>query len=387
MPSSSREANLDNRSIFGDVPMNTIRVTATLLLLLLMAQQKAPAQELGYDITWNSVRLASFQEDVPAEIQLVGHCATEGCEDLCCCPSLCCVPTCRVFGELLYLRARDAEVVYGVPIDGAIVPPGVAPIQVGPLGMVDPDFEPAFRVGIAHAVDACAELAAVYTHFESNTTNHIADSPTSVIRSMVLHPGSAAAATDFLDARAAHDIDFQLVDLEYRRVFSCGPRHSMSYLAGVRYANLNQDFMAQFAELGTETMRTGIEFDGGGLRVGWEGERHARSCGLMIYGRATANFVAGEFKARYAQGNAFDPVVVDTRWQAGRIVTMIDLELGVGWASPCDRYRFTTGYVVNSWFNTVKTSDWINAVQTNDFDGLGDKLTFDGLVVRTEVRF
>lgn len=367
--------------------MNTIRITATLLLVLLVAEKNALAQELGYDITWDNVRLVSLQEEVPAEIHLAGHCTSTGCEDACCPPPACCVPTCRVFGELLYLRARDAEVVYGVPIDGAIVPPGVAPVQVGPVGMVDPDCEPAFRVGLAHALDECSELAASYTRFESDTTNHIADSPTSVIRSMVLHPGTLAASTDFLDARASYGIDFQLVDLEYRRVFSSGACHSMTYLAGLRYANLQQDFLAQFAELGTETVRTGIEFEGGGLRVGWEGERHARSCGLLCYGRATANFVAGEFKARYLQSNAFDPVVVDTSWEAGRIVTMVDLELGVGWASPCDRCRFTVGYMVNGWCNTVTTSDWIGAVQTNDFGGLGDTLTFDGFVTRAEVRF
>jgi len=368
--------------------MNTIRITATLLLVLFVAEKNALAQELGYDITWENVRLASLQEEVPAEIDLAGHCSAVGCEEACCPPPVCCVPTCRVFGELLYLRPRDAEIVYGVPIDGAIVPPdGVAPIQVGPLGMVDPDYEPGFRVGLAHALDECSELAATYTHFESDTANHIADSPGVVIRSMVLHPGTLAAATDFLDARANHGIDFQLVDLEYRRVFSSGACHSMTYLAGLRYANLQQDFMAQFADLGVDAMSTEIEFDGGGLRVGWEGERHARSGGFLCYGRATANFVAGEFKARYWQGSSFDPVIVDTVWKGGRIVTMVDLELGVGWASPCDRYRFTTGYIVNCWLNTVTTSDWIDAVQTNDFGGLGDTLTFDGLVARAEVRF
>ena len=79
--------------------------------------------------------------------------------------------------------------------------------------------------------------------------------------------------------------------------------------------------------------------------------------------------------------------MVDTRWKAGRIVTMLELELGVGWVSPCNRYRFTTGYLVNSWMNTVKTADWIGAVQTNDFAALGDTMTFDGLTARAEFRF
>src|SRR5436190_259803 len=40
-----------------------------------------------------------------------------------------------VFGEALFLRARNAEVAYAVPVNGAIVPPPNPPIQVGPVAV------------------------------------------------------------------------------------------------------------------------------------------------------------------------------------------------------------------------------------------------------------
>ena len=327
-------------------------------------------------------------------------CGAEGCcGTTCCCPTGCCTcggggpwacrtHTWRYFGEFLFLRPRNAEVPYAVGIDGPIVPPpDNNPIQVTPIAIVDLYYEPGGRVGFARALDECSNLGATYTHFESRVVDDISITAPDVIRSLVSHPSSLSASTDFLYGRGDYGIDFQLADVEYRRIFSCGELHSMSYIAGVRYTHLTQDFEAHFESLGTETVTTGIEFHGAGLRVGWEGERHARKCGLMIYGRATASLVAGEVRAEYLQVESFDPTVVDTGWHGGRIITMLDLELGAGWSSPCGRYRFTAGYIINEWFNTVKTDEWIAAVQANDFDGLGDTLTFDGLTGRAEFRF
>ena len=315
-------------------------------------------------------------------------CHPPGCGCASCCPWACRTYTWRYFYEGLFLRPRNSSVPFAVGIDGPIVPPpDNNPIQVTPIAVADLNYEPGGRVGFSRALDECSSLGATYTHFESRNLQEISIAAPDVIRSLVSHPSSLSASTDFLYGRANCGIDFQLADVEYRRVFSCGELHSMSYMAAARYAHLTQDFDAYFESLGTETVTTGIEFQGGGLRVGWEGERHARKCGLMIYGRATASLLAGEFQAKYLQVESFDPTVVDTGWGAGQIITMLDLELGAGWASPSGRHRFTAGYIIQGWFNTVTTDGWIAAVQSNDFVAPGDTLTFDGLTARAEFRF
>ena len=78
---------------------------------------------------------------------------------------------------------------------------------------------------------------------------------------------------------------------------------------------------------------------------------------------------------------------MDTSWQAGRVVPVLDLELGAGWTSPGGCLRLSAGYLVSAWFNTVTTEDFIRAVQANDFVDLGDNLTFDGLRANAEWRF
>jgi hypothetical protein len=293
------------------------------------------------------------------------------------------------FGEFLYLCARDAEVAYAVPINGPAVAPPSYPIQVGRVAAVNPDYEPGFRVGFARATDECSSLRGMYTYYESQTSDRIVipGQQNRILRSLVTHPGTWTAASDGLDGQAFLDIDYQIADADYRHIFSCGPCHKLAYFGGASYVHLEQEFGAQFAVLGTERVASDIKFDGGGLRFGLEGERRAKNCGLLVYGRAAATFAAGEFRADYLQRDGQRGVVVDTNWTAGRVISILDMELGLGWAGPGDGLRFTVGYTINSWLNVVKTDEWIQAVQNNNFVGLGDTMTFDGFVARAELRF
>jgi len=308
-----------------------------------------------------------------------------------CCPGTCgeeCPPKWQFYGEFLYLRPRNAEVGWAVPIDGPITqPPPSNPIQIGPVAVADIEYHPGFRVGGGRALDECASIGLSYTWFESRAHDETSTQAPNVIRSMVSHPATRSAATDFLRGEASNDVDFQLGDADYRCVFICTDRFSMNWLVGARYAEMQQDFQATFANNGTEQVISDISFNGGGVRLGLEAERHSPGNGMMIYGRSAASFVAGEFHARYFQGQSFDPTVVSTEWSAGRVVPILELELGAGWVSPRGHLQLSAGYMFSGWFNVVKTDDFIRSVKANDFGSLGDTITFDGLVARIETRW
>ncbi len=293
-----------------------------------------------------------------------------------------------VFGEFMYLRARNSEVTYGVPIDGPIVgPPTNNPIQIGRMGVVDMDYQPAFRIGAAYILDSCSSLTVQWSRLESSTGDRVDTTNPNVIRSMVSHPGTLSAAQDFLSGVAGYDINYDLIDIDYRTAISWNACQKVNWVFGARYARLEEKFDAVFAANGIESVLTDISFDGAGLRAGIEGERYSRSGRLMVYGKTYGSLLAGEFRGHYNQSQSFDPQVVDTTWKAGRIVPVLDLEAGVGWQSQCGTWRLTAGYVYSAWLNTVKTDRFIQAVQNNNFAGLGDTMTFDGLIARVEGRF
>lgn len=382
----------------------TAAAVATIVLLgqLAQAQQTAyppvgPFSQQGAYMAaaQPGLSLVGLQEDADtgAACDLggcgAGGCGIEGCGGVCgaCgCDPCCCIQW-EVYGDFLYLRPRNAEVAFAVNTNQVAQPP-IPPIQTSPVTIVDPDYQPGFRVGFRRYIDVCASVGAEYWHYESDTAASATTDVTDVIQSLVTHPSSLTANTPWQNANGGLDINFDRVNADYRWIFSCSDRHEVAFVGGAAYAGLEQKFAANFSVLGNEFVNTDVTFDGGGIRVGLEAERHARCSGFFVYGKGYSSFLAGEFRTSYVQGNpGVDPIVVNTGWQAGRVVPILDLELGAGWASCSGCLRVSGGYMVSGWFNVVKTDDWIKAVQSNNFTGLSDGMSFDGLVARAEVRF
>jgi hypothetical protein len=299
------------------------------------------------------------------------------------------------FGDFLYLRPRNAEVAYALPIEGVVALGDEVPI--GPVAIVDQEFEPGFRTGAVIRLTDGASIRGQYSYFRSNASASATILGPNVLRSLVTHPNVANAATDTLDASAQHDINFDLIDTDYRGLIlgcesctDCRCAIMVNGIVGGRYANLEQQFRSTFSVTGTRTVDTNIDFDGGGIRLGIEAEHHATTNGLYVYGSGITNLMVGEFTADYRQTlsvNGVNGQEAFTSWKAGRIVPTLDLELGFGWVGPRRRLKFSGGYLVSTWFNVVKTEDFINAVHNSDFDDLSGILTFDGLVARATWEF
>ena len=296
--------------------------------------------------------------------------------------------TSSVSASFLYLRPRNADIAYAVPIDGPIAQaPANNPIQIGGVGVVDPGYETAFGASVNLALNSMTSLYGEVMVLDSSSRDQIATSAPNVLRSIVSHPSSASIATDFLSGSAHLDLDLETFDLGIRHLFVGGKVFAVNYFVGARYARLEQMFDATFLANGSETVRTDVDFDGVGPRLGFEAERQSCHSRLRLYTRASASFLAGRFQANYFQGGSFDPTVVETDWEAGRVVPVLDIELGGGWSTRNDRFRVSAGYLVSSWFNSVKTENFIRSVQNNDFIDLHDTITFDGLRVQAEFRF
>ncbi len=298
------------------------------------------------------------------------------------------------FGEFLFLRPRNAEVAYALPIDGPVAPVLGNEVPIGSTAVVDFEYEPSFRAGANLRLSDSSSLAGQYTFFRSEATDaatiNIADG---VLRSLVSHPLGANAATDTLDANASNRLDFDLIDADYRgALFGCEScegkcANVVNYIVGGRYAMMEQQFSSNFVVTGTTSVNSNVDFNGGGIRLGLEGERHTTATGFFVYGRGVTNLMVGEFEANYQQINTLNGVEAFTDWKAGRVVPVLDMEVGIGWVGPRRRLKYSAGYMVSSWFNVVKTEDFIHAAQEHDFRDPSGNLTFDGLTARVTWEF
>jgi hypothetical protein len=321
-----------------------------------------------------------------------GDCKGGKCTGKECCPT---TYHFRAYGDYLYLRARDVEVPYAVESNLNIPTKDNPPIQTSPIALVDQDFSSGFRAGFALTLDDRTELAATYTWFESSADHMITRTQDQwQIFSMVSHPSTQNAISGSVNASADARIDFDLIDLELRRVLARSCQMDLFGTAGVRYGRLEQGFGARFFDeqpsdpINAATVMTNIDFEGLGLKLGLDGDYYATRLPVMGYMKGAVSLLAGEFDAMYQQTalNEVNPNV-NTAWSAGRIVPTFDLEIGGGFYSPNGHLRATVGYAYSVWTNMVKTDDWIHGVQGNAFQNMGDAVTFDGLVLRVEGRF
>ena len=297
------------------------------------------------------------------------------------------------FAEFLYLRARDAEVAWAVPIDGAtdtdpLVRP---PVQVGRVGVTDLDSQPGYRIGFGRILNEASAIGFTYTEWQGNTHDALNTAAPNVLRPLVTHPSTFNAASDYLDGFANYGIRFKTLDLDYHSLFAYCCDYQLGYTLGIRYGQLQQHFRADFASNATEFVDTQSNFYGAGLKAGLDGEKYSYNRNLFVYGKTFLSLLGGESKASYLQGSSFDPVIVNTNWKAGRLVTIYDLELGAGWQNDCGTVRLSMGYMYSIWYNVTRTNEWINAVQHNNFvdqsDNFNSFMAFDGFVTRLEVRW
>src|SRR6185503_9546536 len=92
-----------------------------------------------------------------------------------------------VFGEFIYLQARNTDVPFAVPQNGIVLPGSV---PVGPVGVADPGYSPGFRVGGYFAMGPEARLIATWTWFTSSTSTTVNTGFPNVINPLVLFPGT-----------------------------------------------------------------------------------------------------------------------------------------------------------------------------------------------------
>lgn len=334
---------------------------------------------------------------VPGHSPCASGCATGGCEMAGCCSKCnhcgcrpCCCRSfkhvCSIFIDPLAMSARDQDVVYAVQVDGN------APANMVPMGdasVADNEYQPGVRVGATFAFSESASLVTSFIWWESEDEGSIvADAGAGLqLQTTLLHPNTLNAGTPAARADAEYDMEFILADVAFRSEWRSSPLYAINYQAGVRYAGLEQKLDVEYSLMPTDTtVRTDIDFDGIGVQFGLDAERWIGRRGVSLYARGLASFIAGEFRSNYYQASPFQ-TEADLSWEDDRVISILEYELGTAWTCCNNRMKFSAGYVMAAWLNTVSTDDFVQAVQAGDYADVSDTLLFDGLVGRIEWRY
>lgn len=316
-------------------------------------------------------------------------CAPGACTSGCCQDTYCCEPAPRhwIFADYLYLSATDVDTNYTIPVNAL----GTTGTPVGAAAFASPGYDSGFRIGGGWGLDSCTSIVGTYWWFESEESDAVALDPavsgtTQFLSPVLFDPATINVTGESARAEAFYDIDFQMVDLAVERIISNGCSHEISAFAGARWGQLDQALRTNYSILGGTSVDSTIDFDGIGPRLGLNGEFRTDS-GFFTYGQGAANFLVGTFDADFFQQNTFAGVQSNTSFEDDRIVSVLELEMGVGWQTPGGRVRVRGGYYISSWFNAMTMPEVIAGVHDRQLNDVSESLTFNGLTTRLELRY
>lgn len=284
------------------------------------------------------------------------------------------------FGQWLLLQPKGADPVFAVRSSTCTSPP------LGSAEQLDFGSESGFKIGIGRALhEPCSEIMATWTHFESNEDHSATIAAPFTLRPLLTHPvlNSCDDGTT-VSARADATIDFDRVELDYRRYIDMGCIRA-EYAVGFAYGQLNQDLFAEYGDGPVVVDRVEVVTDsfGYGVHVGAGGEYGHGCC--RAFGRIDFTVLNADTDARYRQIDAFTGQEALYKEQLDRIMPILDLELGIA-VDVTQCMVLKVGYMYSFWFNVVTPADFVDHVHDGSIDGdVHDTLTFDGVFVRLEV--
>ena len=162
-----------------------------------------------------------------------------------CCANKCCYGCCLhrtgAYAEWLYLSPRNVDLSYAIPQDGI---GGVGTVPMGDVGILDLEYETGLRIGFNLAIDCCSSIDVSWTWFDTDDDDAISVDAPNVIQPLTTFPGTFNAGFTAQAAAAAYDVEYQLVDVDYKAVlWSCKGAH-VNYVTGFRYAHYESGFAA-----------------------------------------------------------------------------------------------------------------------------------------------
>ncbi|WP_442483076.1 Lpg1974 family pore-forming outer membrane protein [Aeoliella sp. SH292] len=396
---------------------------ASLVLTTGVARGAQPTVRAAFAGSQNQEQQSQQQEDAWASMAYCSdcesgyasgpYCEQGNCGGGACCDTNCCEPACddpcaldccdpcvppwahrtAVWAQFLYLHPTGADMHHAQQQNGT---GGAGTVPFGLIGVADPDHTPGVRVGGAIACDQCSSVVVNYLYLDSSAVDYLTP-PGNVggglgtVGSLVHHPGTAVTSSAG-PVSATYDLRMQLADGEFRRILAATDCSWINYSIGGRYGRLDQRFSQNGTFGGSQggviDTTTEIDFDGGGLKVGLDGERFLGHGRFSSYGNISASALAGSFRGDYRQYNStIDSDLAIVRWEDDRITPMLEYEVGLAWTSCSGCVRAKIGYTAIYWFNAVTTPEFVDAVQADNYVDVGDTLSFSGLTSSVEWRF
>lgn len=256
----------------------------------------------------------------------------------------------------------------------------------GSLKGLEHGYAAGFRLFGRSAMNRAAGMSLAYTHFRS-TKDTEAQRENEDFWGLLLHANSIIDDNDVTNISAHSTFSLDEGSIGSRVSFAFGSSGRLSFLAGLQYTQLMQDFDILYRQVFDPTTERRVIFTRSnslsglgpwfGIETGWH------LGGVDIFGEVGAAMLVSSIRGHVKQhdfevGSINGTLRVDVDCDYGaRIVPAASLKLGVGYENDSDYGLFgmRCGYEVRNYFNAVSTYEQYDDVDSqlgaNDQSDIG----------------
>jgi hypothetical protein len=262
-------------------------------------------------------------------------------------------------------------------LDFAILDPNASGTPEGPIESLDWGTASGVRgeLGYRFPGEGWA-LTGSYTYFSSTDKHSVANPPSGILFATLTHPGFIEQVAS---ATASSSLNYHVLDIDIGRPFALGKSCTLRLFAGGRVAWIDQNLNVTYdgGDAANAHVSGPISYDGGGLRIGGEGQWNLR-WGFSLFARGAGSLLVGHFRTRLLETNQ-NGTLVNTD-VSDRFVQMTPVaELGLGIAWNYENLIVKLGYEMTNWFNLVDSPDFVDDVHQGKFVRRSSDLSLDGL--------
>jgi hypothetical protein len=274
----------------------------------------------------------------------------------------------------------------------------------GKLDEVEPGYGWGGRFGVSYGFGSGTDIGAQFMWIRTHNSESAARPPGGALWATWLHPGmSMIGDDDATFARASYNFEHYVIDLGVGQELDIGKHFGLRIDAGLRYANMAQDFDIGYWEVVTvpavNDRRTMIftenDFQGWGGRVGL-GLDWRVGWGFNVFSSVAGSVLVGDF----------DMDLMELGWRVGqvdparladvdetirtRVIPVIETQVGIGYT-----YRLKNGWSIGAragyewqnWFNMVTVKRFTDDVDPQLFYTDTTDIGLDGFFFKAFMTF
>lgn len=280
---------------------------------------------------------------------------------------------------LLMKPRRDA-------LDFAIRAPNSQGYPNGTIEFLDWDLRSGARAEVGYRLPGatCWEATTAFTYLNSGASQVVTAPPGGTVFATLTHPGGIEQVAT---AVGTSHLIYKVLDADLGRRFEAGDDLGFRLFAGGRAAWINQDLDAFYngGDANMAHVSSPINFQGGGIRVGGEGN-YRMPWGLRLFARASGALLVGDFHTNLVETNN-NGATVNTAVSRdfAKVVPVAELGLGVAWQYR--NFQVSVAYEFANWFNLVDSPDFVDDLHQGKMSRRAGDLSLEGLALQVGLSY